>query len=86
MPRISEFYGIAIYLYYQDHDPPHFHAIYGEHEATISIESARLLEGKLPKRALALVRTWARLHRAELEEDWVLARRGRPLQPVTPLE
>jgi len=47
LPRISEFYGIAIYLYYQDHGPPHFHAIYGEHEATIS---ARLLQGKLPKR------------------------------------
>ena len=86
MPRISEFYGIAIYLYYQDHAPPHFHAIYGEHEATISIGSARLLDGRLPRRALGLVRAWARLHREELEKDWQLARHGQPLRSIKPLD
>ena len=48
MPRISAFYGIAIYMYYRDHAPPHFHAIYGEYEATVAIETAELLEGQLP--------------------------------------
>ena len=45
MPRISKYYGIAIYMYYQDHAPPHFHAIYGEHEAVIGISGAKVLEG-----------------------------------------
>jgi Domain of unknown function (DUF4160) len=54
VPRISAFYGIAIYMYYRDHAPPHFHAIYGEHEATVAIETADVLEGKLPRRARAL--------------------------------
>jgi hypothetical protein len=51
VPRISDFYGIAIYMYYRDHAPRHFHAIYGESEATISIETAEMLEGRLPRRA-----------------------------------
>ncbi len=50
MPRISAFYGIAIYMYYRDHAPPHFHAIYGEYEATVAIETAEVLEGRLPRR------------------------------------
>ena len=56
MPRISEFYGIVIYMYYSDHAPPHFHAIYGQFEAEILIRSAAVLKGHLPRRALSLVR------------------------------
>lgn len=66
MPRICSYYGIAIYMYYQDHAPPHFHAIYGEHEAMFEIASAKAMEGTLPKRAAKLVKEWTRLHRAEL--------------------
>lgn len=51
MPRISEFYGIAVYIYYRDHNPPHFHAIYGELEAIIEIRTGRILEGRLPRSA-----------------------------------
>ena len=86
MPRIAEFYGIVIYMYYRDHGVPHFHAIYAGQEAVISIQGLRLLEGRLPRRALALVRTWGRLHREELERDWELARAGRPLRRIAPLE
>jgi Domain of unknown function (DUF4160)/Protein of unknown function (DUF2442) len=68
VPRISAFYGIAIYMYYRDHAPPHFHAIYGEYEATVSIETAEVLEGQLPRRARTLVSEWAAAHRDELEE------------------
>ncbi|MBI2204055.1 MAG: DUF4160 domain-containing protein [Candidatus Rokubacteria bacterium] len=85
MPRISEFYGIVIYMYYRDHGVPHFHAIYGGQEAVISIQSLRVLEGRLPPRALALVRTWGKLHRDALEHDWELARTNRPLQRIRPL-
>lgn len=63
LPRLSEFYGIVIYMYYNDHAPPHFHAIYGSDEAVVTIQAIRLIAGRLPKRALGLVRTWARAHR-----------------------
>ena len=53
MPRIAEFYGIAIYMYHREHGVPHFHALYGEHEAVIAIRGLRVLEGGLPRRALA---------------------------------
>lgn len=86
MPKIAEFYGIAIYMYYRDHGVPHFHAIYGSQEAVIAIPGLRLLEGRLPPRALALVRTWGRLHRDELQRDWELARSRRVLRQIAPLE
>lgn len=86
VPRISEFYGILIYMYYGEHGAPHFHAIYGEHDAVISIRGLRVLDGWLPARALRLVRLWARQRREDLEMNWALAREGRRLRPVPPLE
>jgi hypothetical protein len=72
-------------MYYSDHAPPHFHAIYGSDEAVVAIQSARLIAGKLPKRALGLVRTWAHLHRQQLFANWAAAREARPLEPIDPL-
>ena len=86
MPRIAEFYGIVIGMYYDDHGVPHFHAAYGEDEASIGIDSATLLGGELPARALRLVLEWARLHREELIEDWSLARDRKPLRRIDPLD
>ncbi len=86
MPRLSYFYGIAIYMYYRDHAPPHFHAIYAEHEAEIAIATASILDGYLPRRARALVLEWAQAHHDELLQNWDLARAGQPLSPVAPLE
>jgi hypothetical protein len=86
MPRISQFYGIAIYMYYRDHAPPHFHAIYSEHEAIIDIATAAVVEGALPRRARGLVTDWAAAHREELQRNWELARTGQPLNAVDPLE
>jgi uncharacterized protein DUF4160 len=85
MPRISAFYGIVITMYYRDHRPPHFHAIYGEYEAQIVIESLEPLQGELPSRALRLVREWAELHRTELEENWARAEARLPLANIEPL-
>ncbi|HEY1756255.1 MAG TPA: DUF4160 domain-containing protein [Bryobacteraceae bacterium] len=70
MPTISAFYGIVIRMFFNDHSPAHFHALYGEFQATIEIDGLGILEGELPRRALELVREWARLHRAELLEAW----------------
>lgn len=86
MPRISEFFGIVIRMYYNDHLPPHFHAEYGEHEAIYAIETVEILRGELPRRAHALVVEWMTLHRAELKENWDKAREGLPLGQIEPLD
>jgi hypothetical protein len=83
MPKISEFYGISIYMY--DHSPPHFHAMYADEEAVITIDALRLVQGSLPRRARALVSAWASQHRDELRANWGLARLGQPLQAIEPL-
>ena len=85
MPTISFFYGILIRMFYNDHEPPHFHALYGEFQATIAIEELKVLEGELPRRALDLVLDWAELHQAELRENWRLARMKSAPRKITPL-
>lgn len=86
MPRISEFFGIVISMYYNDHAPPHFHARYAEHEALVEIDSLELIAGSLPPRVLALVREWALIYRPELWVEWDAARRGVPLSRIPGLE
>lgn len=86
MPTISEFFGIIIRMYFNDHPPPHFHAIYGEYEGVIGIESLAIIEGGLPRRAFGLVKEWAELHRAELLADWELCRARQQPQRIEPLE
>ena len=85
MPRISEFFGIVITMYYDDHPPAHFHATYAEHSAKISINTLGVMRGSLPPRARALVVEWGALHRAEREDNWIRARREQPLRRVPPL-
>ena len=85
VPRVSTFYGIVIAMYYRDHAPPHFHAVYGEHEATIVIATLSVLSGELPARALRLVQDWADMHRAELQANWDFARVHAPLASIEPL-
>lgn len=72
-------------MYYNDHEPPHFHARYAEDEATVEIATLETLEGELRARVRGLVLEWASLHRAALAENWELARRGLPLNPIEPL-
>ncbi len=86
MPTISRFFGILIRMYFNDHEPPHFHAVYGEFEVQLEIETLAVLRGELPRRALALVLEWASLHREELRADWNRARAGEALEPIEPLE
>ena len=86
MPRVSFFYGIAIYMYWneRDHPVPHFHAIQAEQTASISVDGV-VLAGELERRALDVVRRWARLHREELLANWELARDSQPIHPIAPL-
>ena len=85
MPKISEFYGVTIRMYHNEHLPPHFHAKYGGTKASIAFDG-RVIRGRLPPRALRLIRNWARLHRAELAKNWSLARSGADLVQIEPLE
>ena len=74
-----------IQMYYNDHEPPHFHATYGGDRISVGIRDGKV-RGRFPPRAQAHVLEWLELHRAELLEDWELARAGEPLKPVPPLE
>jgi hypothetical protein len=86
MPELSRFFGIVIRMFYDDHAPPHFHAVYGARQAIIAIPDLMVLRSNLPPRALGLVMEWAAQHRSELLEDWDLARAQAPLRAIAPLE
>jgi hypothetical protein len=86
MPEVSRFYGIVIRFYYREHPPEHFHAIYGEHEALVEIQTGRIVEGYLPPKALQLVNEWRSLHLEELAEAWRRSREELPLKLIEPLE
>ena len=86
MPRISEFYGIIVEMYWDDHNPPHFHARYGDDRAEVEIRTFGLLCGHLPPKAHALVIEWATLHQGDLLARWESARQHQPLAKIAPLE
>lgn len=86
MPEISRFYGIVITMYYNDHNPPHFHEGYGADEAQVAIASMGILNGRLPPKAYALVVEWAARHQAELAENWQRVRASQPLEKIDPLQ
>lgn len=85
MPRLSYFCGIAIYLYFEDHPPPHVHARYGGHHAKVSILDGRVIEGALSRRAARLVQEWVSLHHSELHGCWERAVRGEDPGTIEPL-
>lgn len=88
MPRISSFYGITIWMYYDEihhQGRPHFHARCGETEASVDIENFEVIAGKLPTRAQRLVSEWAAAHQEELRDNWKRARSHEPLIPIEPL-
>lgn len=85
VPTISRFYGIVIRMYFSDHAPPHFHAVYSGDEAVIVIESGQVIRGQLPAVALRLVQEWAAMHREELNANWKLVQVPELPLPVAPL-
>ncbi len=86
MPEISRFFGIIIKMYFDEHPPPHFHAIYGEHIAVIDIHTLVVLNGYVPPRVLGMVVEWASQHREDLLDLWDQARKRQPLYKLPPLE
>ncbi len=85
MPTISMFYGILIRMYYDDHNPPHIHAIYGEAKACYNFDG-EVIEGALPKKQHRLVAAWIEIHKEELNADWLLARDGELMFKIEPLK
>ena len=86
MPTLRVFYGIVVQMFWRDHNPPDFHALYGEHEALVDLRDLRTIRGSLPRRAMALVLEWAAEHREELMEDWNLCSQLKPPMPIEPLK
>ena len=85
MPEISRFLGIIISMIYNDHNSPHFHAIYGDYKITVEILTG-IITGKFPKRALKAVLEWYEMYKTELLEDWELAQKHEILKKIPPLE
>ena len=86
MPTISTFFGIIIQMFWREHAPPRFHAVYAEFEAEIDVRTLEVIRGALPRRALALVLEWAAEHRVELMEDWKLCQAKQSPKKIRPLE
>jgi hypothetical protein len=86
MPEVSRFFGISIRMYFDDHDPPHFHAIHAGAEAEFGIDPVALLRGTFPRRALGMVIEWAAVHRQELRENWERMRNDQRPRRIDPLE
>ena len=85
MPQISLFYGIRVTMYYDDHNPPHFHAQYNNEKVLVSIIDARVIKGAFPSKQLKLILAWCVLHQDELMQNWELAKDQMPLNQIAPL-
>ncbi len=86
MPEISRFFGIVIFMYFDEHNPPHFHVRYNEERAVVSINELKVTQGKLSKRALALVLEWANEHREDLIGNWNSLQTTGEFSKIAPLE
>jgi len=85
MPQISYFLGVIIRMFYREHNPPHFHAVYADFEGIIDIEKNEIIGEELPPRVLVLVKEWAALHQNELMDNWERARQQESLKDIAPL-
>jgi hypothetical protein len=85
MPEISRFFGVIIRMYFDEHEPPHFHAIYGDDEALVGIDPIHVLRGELSSRAVSMVVEWAALHQRELMDNWQRLRADEPTRRIQPL-
>lgn len=85
MPIVSEFFGIKIYMYWDEHFPAHFHAEYGKFKAVVSIQDTVVLKGALPVKQLKLVLAWGEIHKEELMKNWNSARKNGEISKIEPL-
>ena len=86
MPEICRFFGVIIRMYFDDHEPPHFYAIYTGMEVQIGINPIVVLHERLPRRALSMVIEWAALHQQELMNNWNTMRFNEQPAKIEPLD
>lgn len=70
MPTIKIIDGTKIDVYSREHPPPHFHAIYAEHEELIEIETLETYAGKIPNNKRKKVVNWAKDNKQILSENF----------------
>ncbi len=80
------FFGIVIRIFHKGHNPPHFHATYAEHKIIVEIKNGKILNGKLPPRALKLIQEWRKMHLDEIERAWDQAQKHQEPKKISPLE
>lgn len=86
MPLVSYFFGIKIYMYWDDHLPMHFHAEYGNAKAIVSIQEVAVIKGALPAKQLKLVLAWCEIHKEELLKNWNSAEKKESISKIDPLQ
>jgi hypothetical protein len=86
MPEVSHFFGISVRMYFDDHNPPHFHAIYAGNEVEIGVDPLTVVRGRFPRRALGMVLEWAALHQRELLNNWDLLLHDQAPSKIDPLD
>jgi hypothetical protein len=84
VPTVCSFAGIVVAMFYNDHNPPHFHARYGGRTVLIEIQALRVYRGSLPARQLDQVLNWAASRQGPLMRNWESARRGQPISRLDP--
>lgn len=84
MPEICRFYGLLIFVNYNEHNPPHFHVRYQDQEIIVEIQTG-IVQGKMSQRALKMIFEWYEQHIDELEMNWNLAQERKPLKRIDPL-
>lgn len=85
MPVISSFCGMTIYMYGQDHNPPHFHVKVGDNVVVVNIKSKRVVKGVLSRNQKKLLEAWCILHETELLKNWDLLSSGEKPAKIPPL-
>jgi len=85
MPEISRFLGIIIFMNFNEHNPPHFHAKYGDYQIIVQIDTG-IIEGRFPKRALSHVLEWYEMHKDELLMNWQMIQNVGEYKKINPLE
>ncbi|WP_150466058.1 DUF4160 domain-containing protein [Francisella sp. SYW-2] len=85
MPTISRFFGIIISMYWDEHNPPHFHVRFGEYKCSVSITNISVIVGELPKKQERLVLAWAEIHQEELLQNWELCQKDKQPMQIEPL-
>ena len=86
MPTIAYFLGISVRMFFNDHDPPHFHVRYQGFRARVLISSGEVIDGRVPPAVARILKEWTDLRRDALQRNWDAARADGQLERIGGLE